>query len=97
MKQILAYCEVLMDMMDDALERDLDAVVEGSWRLGVWYSVMGVLGLGVLAVAVRYRLGSVIRGKKFVASLVEIASLRTIKSHHRLNDIFLNMGLGFYE
>lgn len=85
MKQILAYCEVLMDMMDDALERDLDAVVEGSLRLGGWYSVIGVLGLGVLAVAVRYRLREVIKRKKFVAAVVGITSLRTIKTSHRLS------------
>lgn len=85
MKQILAYCEVLMDMMDDALERDLDAVVEGSLRLGVGYLFIGLVGLGLVAVAVRYRLRAIIGRKKFVASVVGITSLRTIKTHHRLS------------
>lgn len=86
-----------MDMMDDALERDLDAVVGGSWRLGVGYLFIGLLGLALLAVEVRYRLRTINRLKKFVVSVVGIASLKTIKSHHRLNEVFLNMGLAFYE
>lgn len=97
MKFMLGYLEVFMDMIRDAFEADLQQEID--WFIKKVEVLSGVAFVGVLALllGVKMRWLQIRREKKFVTEIIEIISLRTIKSSSRLRDQWKRVGMEFYQ